>query len=183
MIETTNAKCLQTTLGACSTHSCGIGQSSLVISTACTCGCGLQARISRARCETSAAVQSSLWLSSSAAVQASLLAPSKEACGLAILGGVLTVGGIALRAATGDSNLSSEAGVELAMIEAANAKCLQTTLGACSTHSCSIGQSSLVIGTACTCGCGLQARISRARCETGAAVQSSLWLSSSAAAH
>merc|ERR1711998_44092 len=40
----------------------GIGQCSLVIRAACTSGRGLQARISRAGSETSATVQSRLWL-------------------------------------------------------------------------------------------------------------------------
>jgi len=100
MVEATDAECFQTTLGAGGTHNCPIGQCGLLISTASASVCGLEARIGTGRCEASATVQCGLWLCSGAAVQASLFAPSKEACCLAILGGILTIGSIALGATT-----------------------------------------------------------------------------------
>jgi len=55
---------------------------------------------------------------------------------LAILGGVLAIGGVALRATTRHTNLSGEAVVEFAMTEAGEAECFQTALGACSANGC-----------------------------------------------
>merc|ERR1711874_928069 len=100
MVETADAECLQATLGSCSTNSCRIRQCGLVVCAACTGDSSLQAWLSSAGREASAAVQCCLGLCGSAAVQAALLAPTKEAGCLAILGGILTIGSIALGATT-----------------------------------------------------------------------------------
>jgi len=44
------------------------------------------------------------------------------------------------------------------MVEATNAECFQTTLGAGSTHNCPIGQCGLLVSTASASVCGLEAR-------------------------
>merc|ERR550537_1768649 len=92
----------------------------------------VHARISASRSEASAAVQSRLGFVRSAAIQAALLAPAQEAIRLAVLGSILTIGGIALGATRGHTDFACEASVELVMIEIAghNVVSTQSTVGA-----------------------------------------------------
>merc|ERR1711988_1931132 len=106
---------------------------------------GLEARLSTARCEASACIQSRLGLICCAAVQAALLAPAKEALGLAILGCILAIGRIALGAPSTDAQLASEAIVELVVVEVAcqHVVCSKTTIRASLANSGTIRQCSL----------------------------------------
>merc|ERR1719152_231447 len=131
---------------------------------------GLEARLSTSRCEASACIQSRLGLICCAAVQAALLAPAKEACGLAILGCVLTIGCVALGASSTNAQLASEAIVELVMVEVAcqHVVCSETTVRASLANSGTVSQCSLLVSTAGTSHGRLEARSCTARCEASA---------------
>merc|ERR1711881_567758 len=100
MVDASQVECLGTTLVRLVAKILGAhaGDRSLLIIRAGSGGHGLHAGISTSGSETGAAVQCSLWCICCAAIKAALLAPAEEARSLAILGCILTVGGIALGA-------------------------------------------------------------------------------------
>jgi hypothetical protein len=108
----------------------------------------LLARVSCCRCETCALGKGLLcWLG---AGQAPSLAPAKEAVSLAVLGAVLTCGGIALRTSLGNANGGGEAFVEPVMIEVASENVVRgsTTIIGLLARVLRISERSLLIGSA-----------------------------------
>merc|ERR1719336_2197901 len=129
-------------------NSGSISKSCLVISTASTCG--LKAWLSDGRSEASATTQCILsWLG---AAEATRLAPAKEAYSLAVLEAVVSDGVVALGASSADAKVGLNAGHELIVVDACHTKSLLAACILLLADCGGISQSSLVIGTASTCG-------------------------------